>query len=102
MAKDIEFTAKIAADRSNPARKDEALKKLIEAWNSKNAQAAKRVGTFGFMAAALAACGGGSGGSVGNGDGSGDGDESDENSNSFGVTPVVSGATTVSGAFAFF
>ena len=62
MAKDLEFTAKVAADLSNPARKDEALRKLIDSWNSKNAQAGKRVGTFGFMAAALAACGGGGGG----------------------------------------
>ncbi|MBR2574190.1 MAG: hypothetical protein IKE14_07660, partial [Loktanella sp.] len=61
MAKDLEFTAKVASGLSNSARKDEALKKLIDAWNSKNAQAGKRVGTFGFMASALAACGGGSG-----------------------------------------
>jgi hypothetical protein len=58
MAKDFEITAKGAADQSSSSRNDEALKKLIEAWNSKSAKAAKRVGTFGFMAAALAACGG--------------------------------------------
>ncbi|WP_155326518.1 beta strand repeat-containing protein [Alkalilacustris brevis] len=63
MAKDLEFTAEVAVDFSKAARKDEALQKLIDAWNSKNAKAAKRVGTFGFMAAALAACGGGSGSS---------------------------------------
>ena len=60
MAKDIEFTAKVAADLSQFARKDDLLKKLIDVWNSKNANSAKRVGSFGFMAAALAACGGGS------------------------------------------
>jgi Flp pilus assembly protein TadB len=58
MAKDFEITAKGAADQNSSSRNDEALKKLIEAWNSKSAKAAKRVGTFGFMAAALAACGG--------------------------------------------
>ena len=39
--------------------KEAAIKKLIDAWNSKNTRAAKRAGSFGFMAAALAACGGG-------------------------------------------
>jgi hypothetical protein len=59
MAKDLEFTAKVATHITNSARKDEALQKLIDAWNSKNAKAGKRLGTFGFMAAALAACGNG-------------------------------------------
>ena len=78
MAKDLEITAKLAAEMSNSARKDEALRKLIDAWNSKNAKAATRLGTFGFMAAALAACGGSSGGGgtatdTGTGTGTGDG-----------------------------
>lgn len=64
MAKDLEFTAKAAADHSKSARADETLKKLIDAWNSKNARSATRVGSFGFMAATLAACGGGGGGGV--------------------------------------
>ncbi|MCV2877189.1 hypothetical protein OE810_13125, partial [Rhodobacteraceae bacterium XHP0102] len=94
MAKDLEITSKVATGLSNSARKDEALKKLIGAWNSKSVQAGKRVGTFGLMAAALAACGGGGSGGSGT-DGGG-------NTISFGVTPVVAGATTVSGTFAFF
>lgn len=66
MAKDLNLTneaapAGIEADTKNR----EALQKLIDAWNSKNAKAGKRLGTFGFMAAALSACGsGGSGPSV--------------------------------------
>ena len=58
MAKDLDFTIKAAAAFRTPSREDEALQHLIDAWNSKNAKAAKRVGTFGFMAAALTACGG--------------------------------------------
>jgi phage baseplate assembly protein gpV len=100
MAKDLEFTAKVAADMSKAARKDDALKKLIDAWNSKNAKAAKRVGTFGFMAAALAACGGG--GSGGSGSAGGGNSGGGGNTSSFGVTQVADGETTVSGSFAFF
>ncbi len=68
MAKDLEFSAKSVDEVSTPVRKDEVVQKLIAAWNSNNAKSAKRVGTFGFMAVALAACGGGSD----NGNGSGD------------------------------
>jgi hypothetical protein len=67
MAKDLEFTAEVASDLSSSVRKDEALKRLIDAWNSKSARAGMRVGTFGFMAAALAACGGGGSGAGDNG-----------------------------------
>ena len=58
MAKDLDFTIKAAPAFRKSSREEEALQHLIDAWNSKNAKAAKRVGTFGFMAAALTACGG--------------------------------------------
>ena len=64
MAKDLEFTSKVPVNIPGVARKDEVLQKLVAAWSSKNAQAGKRVGTFGFMAATLSACGGSEGDSV--------------------------------------
>ena len=59
MAKDFNIVDVVTTDIAKASNRDEALRKLISAWNSKNAKVAKRAGTFGFMAAALAACGGG-------------------------------------------
>jgi hypothetical protein len=86
MTKDLDFTATVGTQQN------ETLQKLLAAWSSKNARAGKKVGTFGFMAATLAACG-----------------------SSSGVTPqpgtnipvsdfegsVDSGVATISGVFAF-
>ena len=46
-------------DPNENVARDIAIEKIVNAWNSKNAKAAKRIGTFGFMAATLTACGGG-------------------------------------------
>jgi hypothetical protein len=55
MAKDLNFAVAAANNASN---RDEVIQKLVAAWNGKNARAGKKLGSFGFMAATLAACGG--------------------------------------------
>lgn len=72
MAKDLGFTTNLAPKISAPNRQDEALRKLVTAWNSRNVTAAKRVGTFGFMAATLSACGGSGSGTSATSGGSND------------------------------
>lgn len=64
MSKDLDFTGAAANNAAASTTQNETLQKLIAAWNSKNARAGKKLGSFGFMAAALAACGGGSSGVI--------------------------------------
>lgn len=67
MAKDINVAEEAALMAVTAVQKNrDSLQKLIDAWNSKNAQTGRRIGSFGFMAAALAACGGGGSGGGGN------------------------------------
>lgn len=63
MTKERKLADRFPANLYKGHRKDDVLRKLFDLWNSKNAQAGKRVGTFGFMAAALSACKGGGDGS---------------------------------------
>ncbi|WP_295889094.1 hypothetical protein, partial [uncultured Thiohalocapsa sp.] len=57
MAKDLNLsTGSALASDVAESKKRAALQQLVDAWKSNNAKSAKRVGTFGFMATALAAC----------------------------------------------
>ena len=46
-------------------KRDAALARLMKAWESKNARAARRAGGLGMVAVSLAACGGDSDGGGG-------------------------------------
>src|SRR6056297_3599709 len=72
-------------------RKDAALARLMSAWESKNARAAKRAAGLSFIAVTLAACGSSGGGGVGTGNGEGENGENGGNGggeNGGGTTPV--------------
>src|SRR6056297_3571273 len=74
-------------------RKDAALARLMSAWESKNARAAKRAAGLSFIAVTLAACGSSGGGGVGTGDGGDDGNgdgggDTGGGDNGGGTTPV--------------
>ncbi|WP_296940716.1 hypothetical protein, partial [uncultured Marivita sp.] len=57
MAKDLSDEAQNVHELGiEKAKIEDGVAKLVNRWNQKNIRSAKRLGTFGFMAAALSAC----------------------------------------------